>query len=766
MEKEKSKAAELVQQMTLEEKASLCSGGSMFATQAIERMGVPAFEMADGPHGLRKQVGEQDFLGKNEAIPAVCFPAACATGCSFDPDLLEELGRALGKAYRANGVGMLLGPGINIKRNPLCGRNFEYFSEDPLLSGTLGAAYVHGVQSQGVGACLKHFFANNQEHRRRTQSSEADERTLQDLYLPAFEQVIRQAQPWAVMSSYNKVNGRYVNEDPAWCRELLRNTYGFTGLTVSDWAAVHDRVAALAGGTDLTMPMDKAHDRLLVEAVENGTLAESLLDEACTRIVELALRGKATPPAGADYDFEQAHAFARKIAAECMVLLKNEGELLPLRENAEIAVIGGFASAPRYQGAGSSKVNAWKVPTLPEVTAALPNVTYTEGFGMTAEIDREKIQQAVAAARRADAAVIVAGLPPVMEGEGFDRWVMKLPLCQNELIEAVCAVQHRTVVVLQNGGTVEMPWADRVPAILECYLGGEAVSEALWQVLTGKTAPSGHLAETFPLHLEDNPSYLFWPGEGDCSEYREGVFVGYRYYATRNQAVRYPFGHGLTYTTFAFADLKLSADTFAKGDTLNAAVTVTNTGKRPGKALVQLYVGAPLGSLVQRLPVRELRAFQKVELQPGESRQVMLTLNDTAFSHWDEKAHSRRILGGRYTVEIGASAQEILLSAPVEVEDEYLPTGMQYSIMTPLIDVQQHPAGRAFLARVWPKVEAILARMGMKDAQTLVPYAEQKPKETGLMAEPLQTLRRMLRDVPAEAWDDLLRELNGDNEPF
>mgnify|MGYP002733140319 CR=1 FL=1 len=760
---EKERALALVRQMTLREKAALCSGASMFASQPVERLGVPAFQMADGPHGLRKQAGEQDFMGKNGSLPAVCFPAACAVGCGFDPKLAEQMGRALGRACKANDVQLLLGPGVNIKRSPLCGRNFEYFSEDPLLSGTLGAAYVKGVQSEGVGACLKHFFANNQEHRRRTQSSEADERTLREVYLPAFEQVVRQAKPWAVMNSYNKVNGRYVNESPAWCRDLLRKEYGFEGLTVSDWAAVHDRVAALAGGTDLTMPADKAGDGLLVKAVEEGTLDEHLLDEACVRIVETALRTEKSPRTREEYDFDAVHKLARTIATESMVLLKNEGGILPLEESSSIAVLGGFAAAPRYQGAGSSKVNAWRVPTLPEVTAHLPNVTYSEGFGMGGGTDPELLARAVEAARNADTAVIVAGLPPVMEGEGFDRWVMKLPACQNELIEAVCAVQPRTVVVLQNGGVVELPWADRPAAILECYLGGEAVCEALWDVLTGKSAPSGHLAESFPLRLEDNPTYLFWPGEGDRSEYREGVFVGYRYYATREMPVRYPFGHGLTYTEFAFSDLRLSADRFKKGETLRADVTVKNVGGRAGKALVQLYVGAPLGSLGQRLPVRELRAFQKVELAPGESRVVTLELTDRAFSHWDENAHRARVLGGHYTVEVGASAQQVLLSSPVEVEDEYVPDGRRFTIMTPLIEVQRHPAGRAFLEQVWPRVEALIARMGMQGAQNSVPYAELRPRESGLMAEPLQTLQRMLRDLPPEEWETLLRDLNREN---
>lgn len=483
--------SDIVSQMTLEEKASLCSGADMFATQPIERLGIPAFYMTDGPHGLRKQEGETDFMGKNESIPATCFPAACLTGSSFDPALIKEIGRMLGRACQANDVQMILGPGVNIKRSPLCGRNFEYFSEDPLVSGTMGAAYVEGVQQEGVGACLKHFFANNQETRRRTQTSNMDERTLREIYLPAFEQVIREAAPWGVMTSYNKVNGRYVNESPAWCLDMLRSEFGFQGLTVSDWAAVHDRVAVLAAGNELTMPADKENDRLLVEAVQNGSLDEAALDAACADIIAAALRGQSEKKTGSAYDFEAGHALARRAAAESMVLLKNEDSVLPLDPQKNIVVIGGFAAEPRYQGAGSSRVNAWKVPTLPEVTEGLTNITYVKGFGMDDVTDENLQREAVEAAQNAELAVVLAGLPPVMEGEGFDRWVMKLPKCQNTLIEKVCDAQPNTIVVLQNGGPVELPWAERPKAILEAYLGGEAVSEAIWDVLTGAVNPGG-----------------------------------------------------------------------------------------------------------------------------------------------------------------------------------------------------------------------------------------------------------------------------------
>ena len=752
---------DLISQMTLEEKASLCSGASMFSTQAIERLNIPSFCMSDGPHGLRKQLGGEDFMGKNESIPATCFPAACATGSSFDRELVRQMGEKLGSICQANDVQVLLGPGINIKRSPLCGRNFEYFSEDPLVSGTLGSAYVQGVQSQGVGTSLKHFFANSQETRRRTQSSNLDERTIRELYTPAFEQVIREAEPWTVMSSYNKVNGRYVNESSQYCKDLLKGEFGFNGVVVSDWAAVHDRTAVIMGGTALTMPGDKANDAVLVEAVENGTLAEENLNAACADIIELALKAEKNRHEHSEYDYEEAHALARKIAAESMVLLKNEDSFLPIDPSKKIAVIGGFATEPRYQGAGSSRVNPWKLQTLPEVTAKYSNVVYAEGFGMDDMPDENRQAAAVEAAKSAEVAVIMAGLPPVMEGEGFDRWVMKLPQCQNELIARICAVQPNTVVVLQNGGAIELPWAEKPKAILEAYLGGEAVSEAIWDVLTGTVAPSGHLAETFPLRFEDNPCYLSWPGEGDESNYSEGLFAGYRWYTSRNIPVRYPFGHGLTYTDFTFSDLHLSDENFRAGDTLTAVVKVTNTGKRTGKALVQLYVGTPLGELQVRVPVRELRGFEKIELQPGESREVSFVLDKRSFAHWDSGVHAWRVFGGNYTVEICENAQDVLLSATVKAEHEYIRDGKVYSIMTPISEVMLHLAGKSFLDGIMPMVNAIIERMGMgKEKQATMPYAGQMPKNTGLMAEPLQTLKRMLQNIPEEKWDDLIKEMN------
>ena len=658
----------LVKSLTLEEKAALSSGAATFRAKGVERVGIPEIEMMDGPHGLRKQVGEQDFMGQNESIPATCFPAACAVGSSFDRELAAEVAGAMAEQWQAEDVEIILGPGINIKRSPLCGRNFEYYSEDPCVSGALGSAYVRAAQEKGTGTCLKHFLANNQEYRRRTESSEMDERTMREIYAAAFEQVVKEAKPWSIMAAYNKLDGVYATENADYLKKLLREEWGFDGAVISDWAAVHDRAAAIKGGCALTMPGDAAHDFQVVDAVRDGSLAEEDLDARCEEFLELVFRCEDARKkyAGTDYEkkeiLEKAHQLARRVASESMVLLKNKNGILPFSPQAKVAVIGPFAKKPRYQGGGSSRVNAYQVLSLPEVTKDLKNVSYYDGMASDVEADPEKLKEAVTAAKEAEIAVIFAGVPPVMESEGFDRWTMKLPVCQNELIEAVCAVQPKTVVVLENGGAVEMPWVKAPAAILEAYLGGEAVNEAVWDVLTGEVNPSGHLAETFPLRLEDNPSYLFWPGEEDKVEYREGVFVGYRYYTSRDMKVRFPFGFGLSYTTFEYSNLTLDRDSYRAGERLTVSVNVKNTGEKAGKTLVQLYVGASLGDTGVRRPVRELRSFEKVLLEPGEERTVTFQLEKRAFAHWDREVHNWLVAGGDYEVQIVTSAEEIVLS--------------------------------------------------------------------------------------------------------
>ena len=757
----KEEIQSLIDQMTLEEKASMCSGSNMFQSTGMERLGIPAFNLSDGPHGLRKQEGKQDFMGQNVAVTATCFPAACLTGASFDPTLVNAMGHALGKIAQAKDVQVVLGPGINHKRSPLCGRNFEYFSEDPFLSGTLGSAYVKGAQSEGVGVSVKHFIANNQETRRRTTSSNLDERTLYEIYAPAFEKVIQEAKPWTVMTSYNKFHGTYVNETSSLCKDLLRKKWGFEGMVVSDWTAVHNRVEALKGGTELTMPDDKDNDHQIVEAVRNGTLSMQDLDEAVYHICALAFQAEDAKKKKAEYDFAEAHALAEKIAAESMILLKNTDAILPLDPQKKITMIGCFAQEPRYQGTGSSHVNAWQIKKMSEVTAAYPGIVYTEGYGREDTVDEAKEAAAIQSAKESDIAVIIAGLPEVMEGEGYDRWTLKLPKCQNHLIERICEVQPNTVVVLENGGCVEIPWADQPKAILEAYLAGEAVNDAVFDVLTGRTAPSGHLAETFPLHLEDNPSYLSFPGDGDESNYPEGVFTGYRYYTTKKAEVRYPFGYGLTYTSFDYSNLVLDASAYKPRVEITASLNVTNTGKRAGKTVVQLYVGSPFRNTGIHRPIRELKGFEKVALQPGETKQIIFKLGKRDFAFYDPHAHDWRVGGGTYKIEIGTDANCIVLSAPITAEEEYMTSGILYDIMTPICDVKKNPAGKEFFNKYQPMIDAVIKRMtGGSETKMKLPYADECPAEMGLDSEPMQTVKRMLPMISAEEWKTWFKKMN------
>lgn len=670
----------IISQMTLEEKAGLCSGADFWHTKGVERLSVPSVMVSDGPHGLRKQDLEADHLGINESIKAVCFPAGCGTAASFNPELLKEMGEALGRECQAEGVGVILGPAANIKRSPLCGRNFEYYSEDPHLAGVMARAFIEGVQSQNVGTSLKHFLANNQETRRMSSSSEIDERTLREIYLAAFEGAVKGGKPWTVMCSYNKINGTYAAENKLCLTDILRDEWGFDGYVVSDWGAVNKRVEDLAAGLDLEMPSSGgAGDRLIVEAVKGGQLEESVLDTAVERILRQVFRFTEQRSQNAVFDRDADHKKAERIAEETVVLLKNQDSILPLEKGASIAFIGKYAAAPRYQGGGSSHINSHKVTSAMEAAADIPNITYAQGFRDDVDqADEALLAEAVSAAGKADVAVIFAGLPDAFESEGFDRSHMSLPGCQNSLIEAVTAVQPNTVVVLHNGSPVEMPWIGRVKGVLEAYLGGQAIGSAVVGILFGDVNPSGKLPETFPVKLEDNPSYLYFPGEGDRVEYREGVFVGYRYYDTKKMDVLFPFGHGLSYTEFAYSNLRLSGGSgraeagsegetlsIADTDTLTVSVDITNTGARFGREAVQLYVSAP-ESLVLR-PVKELRAFAKVALNPGETKTVTFRLDKRAFSYWETRIHDWYAESGSYELLLGSSSRDIRLKGQVRV---------------------------------------------------------------------------------------------------
>ena len=656
----------LISQMTLKEKAGMCSGADFWHLKGVERLGIPSVMVSDGPHGLRKQEERGDHLGVNDSIKAVCFPAGCATASSFDRALVKKLGETIGEECQAENVSTILGPAMNIKRSPLCGRNFEYYSEDPYLSAEIATAMIEGVQSKNIGTSAKHFLANNQEMRRMTNSSEVDERTLREIYLASFEGAVKNAKPWTVMSSYNRINGTYVGEDPKYLTDILRKEWGFDGYVMSDWGAVNDRVQALKAGLDLEMPPSGVYDELIVKAVEDGTLEESVVDEACERILNIIFRYMENRKKETVFDREKDHEIAAEIEAECIVLLKNEDQILPLNGDKKIAFIGKYAESPRYQGGGSSHINSFRVESALEAVKEFVQVTYAKGYEDDKDaVSMELQEEAIRTAREAEAAVIFAGLPDNFESEGYDRNHLRLPNCQNHLIEEILKIQKNVIVVLHNGSPVEMPWKNEVKGIVEAYLGGQAVGKAVVQVLFGKVNPSGRLAETFPVRLEDTPCYLTYGKGRDHADYQEGVFVGYRYYTSKHQEVLFPFGYGLSYTTFAYSDLHLDKSEMKDDEKLTITVKVKNTGNVFGKEVVQLYV-SPVESEAAR-PLRELKGFEKIALQPGEEKTVTFELGKRAFAYWNEDIHDWYVPDGGYQIQIGKHAEEILLGETVTV---------------------------------------------------------------------------------------------------
>lgn len=670
---------EIVARLTVEERASLTSGLDFWHTEPVARENIPSIMLTDGPHGVRKQTAEGDHLGLHSSVPATCFPPAVALGCSFDPELLERVGAALGAEARALQVGVLLGPGINIKRSPLCGRNFEYLSEDPLLSGVLGAALVHGMQSQGVGASLKHFAANNQETDRMRVSADVDPRPLREIYLRAFERVVRDAQPWTVMCSYNRINGVYSSRNPWLLTDVLRGEWGFEGLVVSDWGAVDDRVASLAAGLDLEMPSTGGRtDAEIVAAVRAGTVDESVLDTAAARVIELVQKAVAASDPRATFDADAHHALAREVAGQSIVLLRNENDLLPLATDANIAVIGELARTPRYQGAGSSRIEPTRLDNALDEIRSLSgrDVPFAAGYALDGSDSAELVDEAVKRAADADIAVVFLGVPAELESEGFDRDDLELPQRQTALLDAVLTANPNVVVVLSNGGVVRLSgFADRVPAIVEGWLLGQAGGGAVADVLYGHVNPSGRLAETVPIRLEDTPAHTNFPGEHGHVRYGEGLFVGYRSYDARRLDVSFPFGHGLSYTTFEYSDAAVESD----GD-LTVQVTVTNTGGRAGAEVVQVYAGAP-GSSVARAP-RELKGFTKVRLDSGESQRVAVSIRRDDLAYWDTRVDSWVVEGGTYSIDIGASSRDIRQTLTVDMTGDAvrIPLTMESSL--------------------------------------------------------------------------------------
>ncbi len=667
MEKERIK--ELVSQMTLEEKAGLCSGKDFWRTKPIERLGIPSIMVSDGPHGLRKQDDEADHLGINDSIKAVAFPAGCAGAASFNRELIEKVGKALGEECQAEGVATLLGPGVCIKRSPLCGRNFEYFSEDPFVASEIATAFIRGVQSKNVGTSIKHFLANSQEHRRFSSSSEVDERTLREIYLASFEGAVKNAKPWTVMNSYNRINGTYAAENKKFLTDILRNEWGYEGIVVSDWGAVNNRPADLEAGCDLEMPASYGNDELIVKAVKEGRLSEEVLNKSVERLLDWIFKYSENKKERYVWDRKADHMKAREAARETLVLLKNEESILPLTKGANIAFIGQYAAKPRYQGGGSSHINSKYVTSAVDYAkeCGIANISYARGFNDSKdETDEALFSEALQAAKNADIAVVFAGLPDSFESEGYDRKHMRMPDAQNRLIEEVAKVNKNVVVVLHNGAPVEMPWLDSVKAVLECYLSGEGVGAATIEVLYGDVNPSGRLAESFPKKLSDNPSYLFFGGEGDVTEYREGIYVGYRYYDKKEIKTLFPFGHGLSYTSFTYSNLKLDKSEMDDTEELKVSVNVTNTGKVTGKEVVFLFVKAFDNDYLMR-PVKELRAFDKVELAPGETKTVNFTLGKRAFAYYETKVKDWFVESGDYEICICRSAEETILSEKVKV---------------------------------------------------------------------------------------------------
>ncbi|MFC5848603.1 glycoside hydrolase family 3 C-terminal domain-containing protein [Deinococcus petrolearius] len=653
-----------------DEHLALLEGQDFWHTRPVAGLG--AVSMTDGPHGVRRQEGRQTGFNFSALIPATCFPTASALAASWDTELLREVGAALGREARGQGVGVLLGPGVNLKRSPLCGRNFEYFSEDPLLAGTLAAAYIQGLQGEGVGASLKHFAANNQEYRRLSSDSVVDERALRELYLRPFEIAVKDAQPWTVMAAYNGVNGRYCSEHPRLLTRILRDEWGFGGAVISDWGAVNDRARGLRAGLDLEMPgYDGARLPELRAALAAGRISVADVERSATRLTELARRAARTPRTP-PVDPDAQHALARRAAAAGVVLLQNVCDVLPLPPGAKVAVLGAFAEKPRYQGAGSSVIQPTRLDTpLGELRALLgeASVTYAPGYPRQGEEDAARLrEEALAAARGADVVVVVAGLPENMEAEGVDRDHLDLPETQDALIRAVAAAHPRVVVALQSGAPVRLPWRGEVAGLVQAYLGGQAGGGGLADVLTGRVNPAGKLAESFPEALEDVACSAFYPGGPRTAEYRESLYVGYRYHDTAGVEVAFPFGHGLSYTTFGYGTPRLDRERVGRGEALTVTLPVTNTGTRAGAEVVQLYVHAPQGPLFR--PEQELRAFARVVLEPGETREVSLTLDERAWAVYDVTRPGWHVPGGAYELRLGSSSRDLRARVTIEVEGD------------------------------------------------------------------------------------------------
>lgn len=703
----KSEIKQLLKKLTIKEKASLLSGLDAWNTKPIKRLNIPSISMSDGPHGLRKQYSGDD-LGIETSHPATCFPTASLLACSWDKELAEKQGAALGEEAADQGLQIILGPGNNIKRTPLCGRNFEYFSEDPFLSGNMAAGIIKGIQSKGIGTALKHFAANAQETDRLVIDEIISERALREIYLASYEIPIKEAKPTTLMCAYNKINGQYCSENKWLLTDVLRKEWGFKGIVMSDWGATDNRPQGVYAGLDLEMPSSNCiNDKEIVKAYKgkhvsipssdsrfDNTLTEKQIDECVERMLKLVYKLD-EKKSGKKCDYAAHHKLAEEIARECMVLLKNDG-ILPLKENADIAVIGEMAVKPRYQGSGSSRVNSVKTDLPLDELKKYANVSYAKGYSLENDRDTSEIENAVSVAERKDAVIILTGLPDSYESEGFDRSTLSIPESHVELIKRVYEVNKNIVVVLCNGAPVTMPFLENSSAVLEAYLSGEAGAGAIAEILFGKACPCGKLAETFPNRIEDTPAYVNFPGNGRTVRFGEDIFVGYRYYEKKDVPVLFPFGYGLSYTSFEYSELTLSANEIGENDCVTVRVNVKNTGDFDGKEIVQLYVGECSPKIAR--PVKELKGFKKIELKKGEEKTVEFTLDRRSFAYWNERCGDWSVDSGKFGIFIGAASSDIRATGEITVHAEKTPEKL--TIYSYLRDLRMHPNGKAAITHI------------------------------------------------------------------
>lgn len=702
------KHQDIISKLTLQEKINLCSGKDFWHMNGVSRLDIPSICLTDGPHGLRKKIENSSGSSLNNSVPTTCFPTAATTACSWDPSLLYEMGEALGEECLQEKVSVILGPGVNMKRSPLCGRNFEYFSEDPVLAGEVAAGLINGVQSKGVGTSLKHFAANSQEARRMKIDSVVDERALREIYLSAFEIAVKKAQPWTVMNAYNRLNGVYCADNHWLQTKVLRDEWGFKGIVVSDWGAVNDRVQGIKAGNDLEMPTSGGYNSgKLYDAVLSGKLDEADLDVAVDRLLDLIFKSK-DALCDYTYDKEAHHELARKIAGESMVLMKNDDEFLPLAKDKKVGIIGELARAPRYQGAGSSNICPTK---LDNAFDAFIEEGYTPLYapGYDKKSDKPNyalIADAVAVAEKCDTVLLFVGLTEDYESEGYDRSHLELPASHTELIDAVCAVNSNAAVVLFGGSPVTMPWLGKVKALLNAYLGGQAGGSAIVDIISGKVNPSGKLAETYPYALSDTPSYNNFPGSAKTVEYRESVYIGYRYYDTANVDVQFPFGYGLSYTKFEYSDVKLSKKKIKDTDTVTVSFKIKNVGSVAGAEVAQIYVADKESTIFR--PAKELKAFSKVFLEPGEEKTVSLDLDKRAFAYYNVNINDWHVESGDFDILVGASSRDIRLTATLKVESTVEAEIPNYKVSAPVYysaDIMNVPDGQfaAVLGREIPQ---------------------------------------------------------------